>query len=392
MATRREEREMKLQRAKSHMNLTVRGQKLSPEEIYKLTTNQMDWGIEGYLCPRQYFDYNQQMWHKRRKEILDKGKHEWPPKDWPKDKNNEDKKVPPKRTSYLDELDKWCKSYYDPKRAQELIEEKNINVKDYEPKKNIDKEKRQNFLNHEKERNEWRKSRPPYPEYKEEAISAVKEKLEEQNKEKKLTFIEKMKLRYTKERPQTARCDRISPLADAEFVGEQIPFYNSPPNDDEDTKKKKLFYPDKTCTWRRAPAWKYPQPLYPDKSMFDERNNQIKEKRQEYLDSKGLTEKDLNIQLMDTFLKTKNHGRLLKKIHPRFKYEEEEHYVAAQENKPKTFVGPQHYWRMPKEDNNLKKKVNFETIEDDKGNKIHYMDRRKTDKRIYKSGMRTSVY
>ena len=38
-------------------------------------------------------------------------------------------------------LEKWLNSYYDPKRAEELIE-KGINIKEYIPKQFIDKDKR----------------------------------------------------------------------------------------------------------------------------------------------------------------------------------------------------------------------------------------------------------
>lgn len=38
-----------------------------------------------------------------------------------------------------------------------------------------------------------------------------------------------------------------------------------------------------------------------------------------------------------------------------------------------------------------KKPPSLETIEDDNGNKIYYMDRKKTDKRVYSAGMRKST-
>ena len=43
---------------------------LTPEQIYKLQINQLDYGIEGYEVPRQYYDYHQVMWHKKREKNI----------------------------------------------------------------------------------------------------------------------------------------------------------------------------------------------------------------------------------------------------------------------------------------------------------------------------------
>ena len=55
------------------------------------------------------------MWHKKRAKILSSHKHIWPPDDWPRDKEDDKKKVKPKRLTYIDDIYKWCHSYYDPK-------------------------------------------------------------------------------------------------------------------------------------------------------------------------------------------------------------------------------------------------------------------------------------
>ena len=136
---------------------------LTPDQIYQIDSNQLDFGVDGYVVPRSYYDYHQVIWHKKRKQILDKHKHIWPPNDWPRDKEDDKIRVKPKRLTYIDELRKWCHSYYDQKKAEALIEERNINIKEYEPPKKIDKVKRKNFLENEKKKEEWRKSRPPYP-------------------------------------------------------------------------------------------------------------------------------------------------------------------------------------------------------------------------------------
>ena len=56
------------------------------------------------------------------------------------------------------------------------------------------------------------------------------------------------------------------------------------------------------------------------------------------------------------------------------------------------YVGPQEYWKVPLEKNLGKKNKNKSFIEDSHGNKIYYMDRKKTDKRNYTPNMRKSVY
>ena len=212
----------RLQRSKSahdiNRDFAITQHKLTPQEIYKLSTRQIEWGVEGYEVPRHYFDYNQVLWHRRRQKILESHNHVWPPDDWPRDKDDDKIKRPPKRTSYLDDLYKWCNSFYDAKRRRELIEDKNIDVKEYQPRVHVDKTRRNDFLNNEKKKAEWKKSRPAYPEYKADAIEAVKAQLEEAKKEKQLSFIEQMKIRYNKDRPQTTRCDRVTIVAEAEFA------------------------------------------------------------------------------------------------------------------------------------------------------------------------------
>ena len=368
--------------------------RLTPDEIYRLSKRQNDWGIEGYEVPRHYYDYHQVLWERKRTKILENHTHVWPPHDWPRDKEDDKIKHPPKRKNYLDDLYKWCHSYYDPKRAKELIENQEIDVKEYQPKREIDTRRRRDFLANEKKKAEWKKSRPAYPEYKSDAIDDVKAQIEEDKKKKEITFIQKMKERYTKERPQTSRCDRVTVVADAEFVGEQIPFYNTPEGEEgEDQKKKKLFYPDKTCTWYRSPAWKICKPYFQGNPNIKLKEDEHKEKVNEYLSSKGMTQKDLNLDLRKSFYNVTHHGEILYKMVPRTNLKDEEHYQQAKENNPTVYVGPQHYWRMPKESRNPKKnKEMMQVITDDNGNKVYYMDRRKTDKFVYKSGMRKSVY
>jgi hypothetical protein len=294
--------------------------------------------------------------------------------------------------TYIDDIRKWCHSYYDPKRAEAILEERNINVKDYEPPKKIDKVRRKNFLENEKKKEEWRKSRPAYPEYKSDAIEAAEEKKKQHEEEMKKDPIAKIRQRY-KDRPQTSRCDKISVLSEAIHVGEQVPFYNTFVPEGEVLDKKKLFFPSRNYTWKRFPAWKYPKPIGGNEEHKKEVEENLKEKIDEYMNDKNLKKQDLWINIREGYHKNTHHGEILLKIAPEFKYMDVEQYKTCKENNPNVYIGPQQYWKMPKE--NFRKKSakrSMSTITDDKGNKIYYMDRQKTDKRVYTAGLRRSIY
>ena len=115
---------------------------LKPEEMYNIASRQLDIGIEGYEVPRKYNDHRQCIWERERKKILSSHKRVWPPQDWPESKDNPNVKVKPKRKTYLDDLYKWCNSYYDKEKAERLIEEKNIDVNDYVKPRFIDTKRR----------------------------------------------------------------------------------------------------------------------------------------------------------------------------------------------------------------------------------------------------------
>ena len=66
-----------------------------------------------------------------------------------------------------------------------------------------------------------------------------------------------MKNKY-RERPATSRCDRVTVVADAEYVGEQLPFYNT--YHSEKDEKKDLFFLYKKLCCKRAPAQKQNRP------------------------------------------------------------------------------------------------------------------------------------
>jgi hypothetical protein len=362
---------------------------LTPEEMYNLNSKHLEIGIEGYKIPRKYNDHHKCVWERKRAKILTEHKHIWPPDDWPKSKEDENIKVKPKRKTFLDDLYKWCNSYYSKERAEAVIEAKNLDVKDYVKPFHIDKKRRKDFLENEKKKEEWRKSRPAYFEWVQDSVDAAAEKIKTEM-EGREDPIEKIRKRY-KDKPQTARCDKISVISEAQYLGENVPFYNTFVPEGEELDKKKLFWPSKNYTWKRAPTWKYPKDIGGNEEHKKEVQEQLKEKIEEYMTDNDLKKEDLWINVVNGYHKLTHHGELPIKFQPIYKVLETDQYKTMLENQPRIYIGPQQYWKMPKE-NFKQKKQNISHITDDNGRKVYYMDRKKTDKRVYSAGMRKAVY
>ena len=362
---------------------------LTPEEMYNLNSKHLEIGIEGYKIPRKYNDHHKCVWERKRAKILTEHKHIWPPDDWPKSKEDENIKVKPKRKTFLDDLYKWCNSYYSKERAEAVIEAKNLDVKDYVKPLHIDKKRRNDFLENEKKKEEWRKSRPAYFEWVQDSVDAAAEKIKTEM-EGREDPIEKIRKRY-KDKPQTARCDKISVISEAQYLGENVPFYNTFVPEGEELDKKKLFWPSKNYTWKRAPTWKYPKDIGGNEEHKKEVQEQLKEKIEEYMTDNDLKKEDLWINVVNGYHKLTHHGELPIKFQPIYKVLETDQYKTMLENQPRIYIGPQQYWKMPKE-NFKQKKQNISHITDDNGRKVYYMDRKKTDKRVYSAGMRKAVY
>ena len=365
---------------------------LTPEEMYNINSKHLEIGVEGYKIPRKYNDHHKCVWERKRAKILTDHKHVWPPEDWPKSKEDENIKVKPKRKTFLDDLYKWCNSYYSKERAEAVIEAKNLDVKDYVKPLYIDKKRRNDFLENEKKKEEWRKSRPAYFEWVQDSVDAAAEKIKS-DLDEKVDPIEKIKKRY-REKPQTSRCDRVSTISEAQFLGESVPFYDTYVPEGEELDKKKLFFPSKHLTWKRYPAWKYPKDIGGNEEHKKEVEEQIKEKMDEYMTNKDLKKEDLWINVSKGYHKLTHHGELPIRFQLIYKVKETEQYKAMLEKQPPTYIGPQQYWKMPKEtfSRYKQKKPNLSSITDDNGRKVYYMDRKKTDKRVYSAGMRKAVY
>ena len=365
---------------------------LTPEEMFNLYSRHLDIGIEGYKIPRKYNDHRKCVWERKRAKILSDHKHIWPPDDWPKSKEDENIKVKPKRKTFLDDLFKWCNSYYSKERAQAVIEAKNLDVKDYVKPRFIDKKRRADFLANEKSKEERRKGRTTYFEWVQDSVDAAAEKIKTEIAER-VDPIEKIKKRY-KDKPQTARCDRVSIVSEAQFLGESVPFYNTFVPEGEELDKKKLFFPSKNPTWKRFPAWKYPKDIGGNEEHKKEEEERWKEKVDEYMTENDLKKEDLWINVVKGYHKLTHHGELPIKFQPIYKVKETEQYQAMLEHQPRVYIGPQQYWKMPKESFSRwkQKKPDLSSITDDNGRKIYYMDRKKTDKRVFSAGMRKAVY
>ena len=365
---------------------------LTPEEMYNLNSRHLEIGIEGYKIPRKYNDHRLCIWERKRAKILSDHKHIWPPEDWPKSKDDENIKVKPKRKTFLDDLFKWCNSYYSKERAEAVIESKNLDVKDYVKPRFIDKKRRTDFLENEKKRQEWRKGRPAYFEWVQDSVDAAAEKIKTEIEER-VDPIEKIKKRY-REKPQTARCDRVSIVSEAQYLGENVPFYDTFVPEGEELDKKHLFFPSKHLTWKKYPAWKYPKDIGGNEEHKKEEEERLKEKVEEYMTENDLKKEDLWINVVNGYHKLTHHGELPIKFQPIYTVKKTDQYKTMLEKQPRVYIGPQQYWKMPKEtfSRGKQKKPNLSSITDDSGRKVYFMDRKKTDKRVFSAGMRKAVY
>ena len=367
--------------------------KITPEEMWQCVKgSSQNWGIEGYEIAKKYYDYHQVKWYQERKKILDQHKRVWPPQDWPKAKD-EDKLVPPHRPNFIDDYIKWANSFNDEKKSEEIKQnlEGRGTFKMPEPKKPLNL--RDKFLNDEKEKKEKFAALPKIQPWKEGPIEDAKKNIEEQRSKEK-TQIQKDKERYTKEKPQWPRCERISVLSDAQYVGENIPFYYTFTKEGEEVDKKNLFFPKKNYTWRRYPHWafigKSPTKLPTDNMKT--RDDLIKEKIDNLKNNKNISDKDIMGDVIGSYAKVKNKGRCYFMYKKNFDYANTEQFKLNREKFPSYSPGPEHYWKMKDIDKNERpKEVQEEKEIYGKPGKIYYMNHKRTDFREFKP-MRKSVF
>jgi hypothetical protein len=352
---------------------------LTMDEMWKLTNNQIDIGIEGYVCP------NINLIPKKIKPVLIKTDEET------------GKPIQPKRPNFLDEVFKWANSYYDKEKAEKVIEDLESKGRSLESKPKKDEQVPIKYADRKYFtdlliREEKRKYE--YLEDKLDIINAIKEKTKEWES-KQLPFLEAMKIKYFgknddgKSKESLPKATRVTVVADAEYVGEKYPFYNTYKDPDGDDEKNiKLFFPSKEPTWKKTPVWSFKK--HQKKEEEIEKETSRKEQEKEKYDSVLSAVKDkqrlenMDVQVVKAYNVVKSRGNIHFSYMQRKKKEEHQavwdNYI---EQNPRKYVGPQHYWKYPKMGFKVKKGFRLPE-EDEKGNKAYYMNREMTDKRVYK--------
>ena len=354
-----------------------------------------NWGIEGYQITKKYYDYRQVKWMQQREKILKAHKKEWPPQNWPKDKET-DKLVPPKKTNFIDDQIKWANSFNDPKKSEEIKESLESRGTFKEREKKTYPNLRDKFLKEEKEKKERIEKLPKIQPWKENAIESAKAKIEEDKGKIKSQYQKNLE-RYPKEKPWWPRADRITTTSDAEYMGENVPFYyNNSKDEGDDKNKKNLFFPMKEKTMRRAPIWSF-QSKNPTKLPTDNmkaRDDMIKEKIDNLMNSKNLTEKNLEIDVIGQQEKIRRRGRHYFEYKKPYEYFNTEQYKSNKEQHPSFSPGPAHYWKLKKNevDINIRPKEVEEATEiNGKPAKNYYMNHQRSDFRQFKP-LRKSVF
>ena len=358
---------------------------LTPEQIYEIVSGKSKGGIEGYTIPRKYYDYRQVMWLKKREQLLKQHKAVWPPEDWKANKETGNKE-PPKKLNFIDERIKWAKSFNDPKKSQEIkeaLESKGKAIPEFNPfKSDFDKKiNKTNLLSSFKDREEKlqkiREQINAIPEYKQNAIEQVKEKINRNEYKPRVG------------KSNWGKGERVMYTSEAEYMGEQVPFWN--PNSKEEDKKKAVFYPEKIKFLYKAPSWSF-GPKKKEESTQDAsqyikaRDERLEEKANAVLEKMGTDKKKYMLQPIESYHKVKNHGALPILFRKIYDFKNTEQYKASLEKRNSETPAPNTYWDDGKSKVKLRKNV-----EDDKAQKW-VMPREKTYKRLYVSGSRKSVY
>ena len=368
--------------------------KITPEDMWNcIKGTSQNWGIEGYEITKKYYDYRQVKWHQERKRILDAHKKEWPPQNWPKNKET-DKLEPPKKTTFIDDQIAWANSFNDPKKSEEVKQNLESRGTFKYPDKKQYPNLRDKFLKEEKEKKEKFDQLPKIQPWKENAIEDAKKKIEE-DKSKVKTELQKNLEKYPKEKPWWPRADRVTVSSEAQYMGEQVPFYyNNSKDEGDDKKNKKLFFPKKESFMHRAPAWAF-QGKNPTKLPTDNmkaREDLIRDKIENLKNSKNLTDKDLQLDILGSHEKIRRRGRHFFEYKKPYDYANTEQYKSNKEQHPSFSPGPAHYWKMKEIDSNTRpKEVEEATEVNGKPSKNYFMNHKRTDFRQYKP-LRKSIF
>lgn len=183
--------------------------KITPEEMWNLMKNDdSSFGIKGYEVPRKYYRGDEKKKYEERQKILENPKPVWPPPDWPKDKKDGDKQVPPVRRNFIDDVVKLANSFNDPAKSQELYEKYKDKIFGKPPSKISQIDRRQKFLEHEENEKKRKEGLPKIQEWKAAACEAAEASRKKDESEKK-TPIQIMLEKYNG-KPSWPRCDRVT--------------------------------------------------------------------------------------------------------------------------------------------------------------------------------------
>ena len=179
-------------------------------------------------------------------------------------------------------------------------------------------------------------------------------------------------------------------------MGENVPFYYNNSKDEGEGKNKNLFFPKKEKLMKRAPAWSF-QSKNPTKLPTDNmktRDDLIRDKIENLKNSKNLTDKNLQIDVIGSHEKIRRRGRHFFEYKKPYDYANTEQYKSNKEQHPSFSPAPNHYWKTKKTeiDINVRPKEVVEATEvNGKPSKIFYMNHQRTDFRQFKP-LRKSVF
>ena len=361
---------------------------LTPQQIYDIENKKLKGGIEGYRCPKKYFDYHEVLWLRKRENILKKHKAVWPPEHW---KSNPDtgKKIPPRNYNFIDERIRWANSFTDLKKSQELkeaLEAKGKTIGEFKPYKS-DFEKKVNkknlrleFKTREEKLKKIRDQINLIPQYKQNAIEQV---------------LEKMKNNDIHHKPFTGKSnwgksERILYNSEYEYLGEQIPFWNN--NSKEEDKKKSEFYPMRLKILRRSPSWSF-GPAKKDDATKEQasqyikaRDERLEEKANSVFEKMGIDKKKYQVNSVESYNKVIKHGMLPILFRKPFNYKDTDQYKSAMENRSFESPAPNLYWDDGKSRVKLRKNV------DEDQEKSWVMSRDRTYRSIYTYGLKKGIF
>jgi len=202
-----------------------------------------------------------------------------------------------------------------------------------------------------------------------------------------------LKEKYGNKKGSLPKSDRLSLVHDCEYLGERVPFYNTPPDEESGSgsgsspagkkKLRKLAFPSKSVIWERAPAWMLRQPSPKNQDVID-RVKDLEDRKFEEMTKKFEEKKiDTKGDVIKSFDRMDHLKKLYFQYHQPLKKTDQ--YEQWKEKAPSAYPGPQQYFKTPVQTFEKKKKNKLDASgsgSDDE--KIHYVDRRKADKMVYK--------